>query len=353
MRNQTLTLIISSLLLIVINLSCSTKAESSKKQKHSPAPAALPIDAVIAKETSLESSEKLAGSIIANRSVDIMSELSRKVVSVHFKDGNVVNEGQVLFELDDADLRAKQRQVAAELNLAKLTEARLKKLLASETVREEEYDVALAKLDALKAANEIVLTELSKTIIRAPFSGLVGISKVHEGTLVSPGLTLVNLQEQRRLKLMFSVAEKYLSITKVGRKILFTTAVDDQIFTATISSTEASLDQQSRNITVHAVVENSSSMLRPGMSVVVHFSPTVENASGIMIPTEALMAGEKGYSVFLVKNGSAAITPVEIANRTELSALVVSGIKSGDTVMTSNLLRAANGTPVSIVSLQN
>jgi membrane fusion protein, multidrug efflux system len=353
MQKQNLLLIISLGLLVVINFSCSTKAESTTNSGTPSAPPALPVDAVVAQETSLQASEKFAGSIIANRSVEIMSELSKKIVSVNFKDGAYVTQGEVLYKLDDGDLRAKHRQVIADLNLARLTEARLKQLLATETVRKEEYDVSFAKLEALRAAEEIVQTELSKTVIRAPFSGLTGISKVHEGTLVTPGLPLVNLQEQTKLKVLFSVPEKYLPVTKIGSKIHFVTTIDNEVHPATITSTEASLDQQSRTIIVQAFVRNQNRNLRPGMSVVVDFKALAENTSGIMIPTEALIAGEKGYSVFLIKNGSATITPVGIGNRTENNALVVSGIQSGDTVMTSNLLRATNGAAVSIVSLKN
>jgi membrane fusion protein (multidrug efflux system) len=353
MQNQTFFLIFSAVVITAINFSCSTKAEPSKEAPAQAAVPALPVDAVVAHSTSVESSEKLAGSLIASRSVDIMSELPRKVNSILFKDGSVVTQGQVLFKLDDADLRAKHRQVLAELNLAKLTEARLKLLLVSETIRQEEYDVALSRLDALKATEELVRTEIAKTVITAPFSGLIGISKVHRGALVTPGLPLVNIQEHTKLKILFSVSEKYLPVTKAGSKVHFTTTVDEQVYSAIITSTEASLDEQSRNIIVHATVQNANQKLRPGMSVVVDFKPASENAAGIMIPTEALIAGEKGYSVFLIKNGAATITPVTIGNRSEDNALITSGINNGDTVMTSNLLRASNGVPVSVVALQN
>jgi membrane fusion protein (multidrug efflux system) len=353
MQKQIIVLIISAVLLTVVFYSCSTKAEPANKAAQQAAPPALQVDAVVAQSTSLESSEKLAGSLIANRSVDVMSELPRKLVSIHFEDGSIVREGQLLYKLDDADLRAKHRQVLAELNLARLTEARLKLLLVSETIRQEEYDVALAKLDALEASDELIRAEIGKTVIKAPFSGLIGISRVHQGALVAPGLPLVNIQEHTKLKVLFSVSEKYLPATKVGSQVHFTTTVDERVHLAIINSTEASLDQQSRNIIVNATVQNTEQNLRPGMSVVVDFKPASEQAAGIMIPTEALMANQNGYSVFLVKNGSAKINPVTVGNRSEDKVLVTSGINNGDTVMISNLLRASDGVPVSVVALQN
>ena len=353
MHNRISMLFIFSLLLVVVNISCSTKAESKLEKDNAVSTPALPVDAIIARKTTLTSSEKLPGSIIANRSVDIMSELSRKVTAVHFNDGSIVRQGQVLFKLDDADLRAKERQVAAELKLAAITEARLKQLLSSETIRQEEYDIALSKLEALRATHDLMQVEIAKTIIRAPFSGEIGISKAHVGTLVTPGLPLVNLQEQTRLKVLFSVAEKYLPVTKVGNSIRFTTTLDNHVYTATINSTEASVDQQSRNIIVHAVVENFNRLLKPGMSVTIDFNPEAKDAAGIMIPSEALIAGENGYGVFLIKNNQAALVPITVGNRTDDKALITSGISNGDTVMISNLLRASNGIAVSIATLNN
>ncbi len=86
------------------------------------------------------------------------------------------------------------------------------------------------------------------------------------------------------------------------------------------------------------------------MSAKVYFNTSADNEKGIMIPTEALIPGENGYSVFVVKNGLAKITPVTLNNRNEHEAQIGSGINNGDTVMVSNLLRAADGVPVTIVS---
>lgn len=354
MQTNTRKLLLGYIVLALAFTACSSTAKESSKAKAAaaPAPAGLPVDAKIAREMAIDQTETVAGSIVPNREVAIMSELPKKVTAVGFKDGTGVQKGQLLYSLDNADILAKLRQLQAELNLAKISEQRLAALLKTETIRQEEYDIALAKLQSLQAAQQMLQVELAKTSIRAPFSGRIGISKVFAGTLVSPGLPLVTLQEQDIVKVQFSISEKYLPRVKPGSKITFSTELTPDRLTATVVSAEAGVDQQSRNITVQAVFQNRHQALKPGMSAKVYFQTSADQSKGILVPTEALIPGGNGYSIFLVRNNTAKITPVTITNRNEKEALISSGIASGDTVMTSNLLRAADGAPVTVVALQ-
>ncbi len=343
---------ISMLSVIAITAAaCSSNASEEKKvQANSSAVPALPVDVKVVAAANVSQSEVAAGSIIANRLVDISAELPKKISTVLFKDGSYVKAGQVLYKLNDSDIKARIQQLDAELNLALLNENRLSELLKTESVRKEEYDIAFARLQTLQAQKELLLLELSKTVIKAPFSGIIGISKVSAGSFVTPGAPLVSLVEQQVLKIQFSISEKYLPVVKPGNKIYFTTELNSQTATAVVISTDASLDPLSRNLTVLAQFTNAGHIYKPGMSAKVSFSTSTKNEQGIMLPTEALIPGSDGYSVFVVKNGVAKLTPVKIGNRNENEALVKSGLQSGDSVMISNTLRAADGAPVAIVS---
>lgn len=347
-------LLIAGAAWIILATACSSQAaDSNKKETPQPdVPLGLPVDVIIARETTLDQSETVAGSILPNRTVDITSEVAKKITRVAFRDGSQVSKGQLLFKLDDTEIRARLRQLQADLDLASMNEHRLRELLKTESVRQEEYDIAQARMQSLQAARDILQDELTKTFIKAPFSGFIGISKVFEGAFVSPGMPLVNLQEQEKLKIEFSISEKYLPFVKKGSTIFFTTELNKQKTPATIISTEAGIDVQSRNITVQAIAPNADGKLKPGMSARVHFQSAAENAKGIQIPTDALIPGGSGYSVFLVKNNTAAMKPVTISDRNEKEALISSGISAGDTVMVSNLLRAADGSPLTIVTVK-
>lgn len=343
--------IVAILVIVTVAVACSSKA-SGKKKNEAPSNSspALPVDLKIVSLESVTQTEVVAGSIIANRAVDITAELPKKISNVLFKDGSYVTAGQVLYVLQDGDIKARIRQIDADLNLALINEKRLSELLRTQSVRREEYDIALARLQSLQAAKQLLEVELSKTIINAPFSGVIGISKVFTGSFVTPGAQLVNLVEQQVMKIQFSISEKYLAAVKPGTKIHFTTELNSDIATAVVVSTDASLDVQSRNIIVQAQFANTGSKYKPGMSARVSFSTSGKDEKGIMLPTEALIPGGNGYTVFVVKNGVAKLTPVVIGNRNEKEAFIKSGLQSGDSVMISNTLRAADGSPVAVVS---
>lgn len=330
-------------------LGCTTQAADNENGS-SGQPTKLPVDVKVVRASALVQEESVAGSVLAKREIIVTSEVSKKVISIHFKDGSHVNKGQLLYRLDDSEIAARLKQIQSELALAKLTESRLSQLLKNESVRQEEYDVALTRLQSLQASEELLLVELSKTSITAPFSGVVGITKVEIGSLVNPGLPLVTLQDQGTVKIQFTVAEKHLPFVKTGKHIWFAILGDSVRLPATISATESGIDAESRTIMVQAFSANKNGKLRPGMSARVFVSTVEDNATGITLPTEALIPSAQGYSVFAVKNGVARITHVTIGNRTETDALITAGLNDGDTVMISNILRSGDGTPVEIVS---
>jgi membrane fusion protein (multidrug efflux system) len=118
---------------------------------------------------------------------------------------------------------------------------------------------------------------------------------------------------------------------------------------ATISATEPGLDVKGRSLQVQAITNNAGGKFRAGLSAKVYFRVTDKKAEGILVPTEALAPGEKGYTVFVIKNGVAKPMEVTISNRTETDAVITSGIMTNDSIIVSNMLRLGDGTPVKAV----
>ncbi len=341
--------------LSALALSTLLAGGATQAAENTEAPAAvnkLPVDVKVVKAIPLQQEEIIAGSILPNREVIITSELSKKVTAVLFRDGSFVQKDQPLYQLDNADLNAKLKQVQADLHLAQLNEQRLSALLKTETIRQEEYDGAYAKLQSLLASQELIKVELDKTTLRAPFAGKAGITKAHRGSFISSGMPLVTLQEQGTVKIQFAIAEKYSDVVRVGREISFSTINSNERHTAIITATEAGIEINTRSITVYATTSNHKNLLTPGMSVRVYFPTADEHAAGFLLPTQALMPSGNGYSVFTIKNGLAKTTSIEIGNRTESEALITAGLNEGDTVLISNILRTGEGTPVQAVSAE-
>ncbi len=310
----------------------------------------LPVDVKVVSTTSINQFEVVSGSVVSNREISVVSEVSRKIVAVAFNDGSYVTKGQLLYKLDDADLMARLKQVEADLQLAIVNKNRISALLRNDVVSQEEFDIANARLISLQSSKDLLQVELQKTQITAPFSAVAGMTKAFTGALANPGMILVKLQEVNPLKIEFSVPEKYLSAIKTGMRISYTLPDSEEKIDAKVSAIESEVNSQTRALTVHATTDNKPGNLKPGMSVRVYYPTSSANNMGIKLPTEALIPGAGGYSVFVVKGGVAKSTSVKLSNRSESEALISEGLIDGDTVMVSNLLRTGEGTPVQIVT---
>jgi membrane fusion protein (multidrug efflux system) len=335
----------------ILLIACEKKSEkvSTEKATTNADAGKLPVDIIIAQEKLLNHEEALVGTMMPYREVSIVSEIPQKITKVAFKDGGYVTQGAVLYTLNDADIKSRLKQVGAELELAKLNKERMSNLLKTETVRQQEYDEAFTRFRSLVAQQDLLRVELAKTVIRAPFSGKIGISKVHLGAYVTPGAELVLLQDQSSIKISFSVPEKYLPLIQMGDKVRFTAELSGQEYVATIKATEPGLDPRGRSLQVQALANNTGGQFRAGLSAKVYFNASDKGAKGILVPTEALAPGEKGYTVFIIKNGVAIPAEVTISKRTETDAVITSGIATGDSIIVSNMLRLGDGMPVKAV----
>lgn len=337
-------------LLSFILAACGNKAQQASTAD--PGSNKLPVDIIVAHQEALNQEVSLVGTIEPCREVAIVAELAQKITNVAFKDGSYVRQGEVLYTLNDAEISSRLKQVAAELKLAQLTKDRLGNLLKTETINQQEYDEALMRLNSLEAQQELLNAERNKTIIRAPFSGKMGITKLQTGAYVSSGTVLATLQDQSSIKISFSVPETYLPYVEQGSTIKFTTVLSDKEYTATIIATEPGLEAQGRSLLVQAVTSNDNGMLRAGLSVKVLFNTGEKGATGVQLPSEALVPGQKGYNAFVIKKGVAKTVPVTIGNRTETKVTITSGISTGDSVIVSNILRLGDGMPVAPVPVK-
>ncbi|WP_423734965.1 efflux RND transporter periplasmic adaptor subunit [Chitinophaga caseinilytica] len=336
--------IFSSAALMTLLTACGDGKSAAAQAAAGPSAApALPVDVIVAQEQDIAQHEVITGTTVPFREVTIKSEVAERVLQVGFQDGALVTAGQVLYKLNDADLQARLKQLTAELKMAQLTERRLAALLKTETVRQQEYDEVATRLQVLEAQQEILKAGLAKTLVTAPFSGRIGITKVVAGAYVAPNTELVSLQDQQQVKINFSVPEKYLPLIKTGATVRFTTELGPDEHIATIKATEPGVDAANRSMLVQALANNAGNRLRAGLSARILFSTADAGTKGIAIPTEALLPGGDGYAVYVLKGGTAQITPVSIGNRTESQAIITSGLQNGDSIIVSNTLRLGNG----------
>jgi membrane fusion protein, multidrug efflux system len=316
-----------------------------------PANPAVPADGYIVKPTSFSEEIEITGTLIANQEVTIASELLRKVVQVNAKEGNYVGAGTLLFQLDDADLQAQLERLRQQEKLAALNEARLKDLIEHDAAIQQDYDQATTNLSVLKAEIRALAVTIDKTRIRAPFNGRIGIVRVYPGALVSSNTVLTNIVDDSKIKVEFSVPEKYANLVAIGKSQRFTVQSDTVTYAAIVVAKESKMNEQTRTLLVEAVGPNPGGRLVSGQSARLSLALyTATNA--LKVPSQALMPSSQGYAVYVSKNNKVQLTPVGIGQRGTQEVQILNGLNEGDTVITSNLLRLTPGADVALVKVK-
>jgi membrane fusion protein (multidrug efflux system) len=284
------------------------------------------------------------GTLVANESVTMVAESSRRVVAISFEEGADVQKGDLLLKLDDAGLKADLLRLEGRHGLAVATEARQADLMAQKLVSTQDYDRARSELTAILGEMEVLKVQLAQTEIRAPFAGRVGLRRVSQGAYVSPNTVLTTLRDISQLKLDFTLPERYAADVRKGQNFTFRVEGRAQPFSGRVVAIEPAIDTATRSLNVRGVVPNPGGRLTPGASASVEFE--VRTALSILIPTRALVPSVKGHSVFLLVDGKAVEQDVTIGVRTSDRVQILSGLKKGDVLLTSNLLRLRAGIPV-------
>lgn len=346
-----LLIFLSSIIAGVVLSGCSVQAEDKKDTPPVAASAGIPVDAYVVKAQSAKEEMEVAGSLAANQEVAVASELMRKIVRVHVKEGNVVRQGDLLFQLDDTDLQARLEQLQQREKLAALNEARLKDLIEHDAAIQQDYDQASTNLKVLQAEIRELLVTISKTRIRAPFDGRIGIIRAYTGALVSPSTLLTTIVDDAQIKVEFSIPEKYAAAIPVGSTQLFTVESDSKTYSSKVIARESVLNENTRTLLIRAITPNPGKLLLPGQSARVKL--TLSNADdALMVVTHALIPSVQGYSVFKASNKQVSLVPVEIGQRGATDVQVLKGLSAGDTIVTTNLLRLSPGAAVEFATLK-
>jgi membrane fusion protein (multidrug efflux system) len=343
-------LLLSSLFAIILQ-ACASKANEKEAPPAAAVSAGVPADGHVVKPSSFSDDLQITGSLVANQEVSIVSELPRKVVRVHVKEGNVVSAGTLLFQLDDEDLQAQLERLRQQEKLAALNEARLKDLIEHDAAVQQDYDQAITNLKVLEAEIRQLQVTISKTRIRAPFDGRIGIIRAYPGALVSANTVLTNIVDDSRIKVEFAIPEKYAHLINVDEQQRFTVASDTTLYHATVIAKEATMNEQTRTLLIRGITPNVKHALVPGQSARLNLSLRTA-ADALKIPSQALMPSSDGYAVYVSKNSTVQITPVQIGQRGAHDVQILKGLSAGDTVITSNLLRLTPGAAVELVTVK-
>lgn len=324
------------------------KAENDKGNDKNGKKPATPVTFYVVKGQDFSNTISLSGSIEANEQIEIRSEVSGIVENIAFTEGSSVTKGQVLFKVNDIELRAQLAQAKTKESLASENERRAKLLLQKEAISQEEYDIASADYRTAKAQTQLIQAQIGKTTVRAPFSGKIGLRSISPGTYVTPATLIAKLVSTNPLKITFSIPEKYATEISKNNTITFTVPNVKETFTAKIYALEPSIEATTRTLQIRALTDNSNGKLLPGTFANIEL-PLKNIKDAIIIPTEAIVPIQDGKKVFIANNGKAKEVKVETLTRTDKDVVITSGLKIGDTVLTSGVMSLKDEADIKIM----
>jgi membrane fusion protein, multidrug efflux system len=297
----------------------------------------MTVSGIVVKTQTFDNNLSLSGSIEANEQVEIRSEISGIVEGIYFQEGSNVSKGQILFKVNDIELRAQLAQAKTKQGLASENERRAKLLLAKEAISQEEYDVARADFKLAQSQVQLIDAQIAKTSVRAPFSGKIGLRSISPGTYITPSLLVAKLVNISKLKITFSIPEKYANQVRPNSNLTFTIAGSTEKYLAKVYAIEPEVAVATRTLQVRALAENKDGKLLPGTFANVEL-PLDIIKDAIVVPSEAIIPIQDGKKVLISINGKVKEIKVETATRTDASILVLSGLKAGDTLLTTGVM---------------
>lgn len=340
-------IVLGCLAFILVPELLEKEEETEVVDKNAAGPEKLPVEAIVIEDEVLDNNLRATGSLRANESVVLRSEVSGPIETIYFSEGQRVKKGQLLVQLTDDEIKAEIEKLRHTRKLNESVESRQKQLLAKEAISQEEYETAQTTLNTIIADLRLKQVQLDKRYIRAPFDGIVGLRNVSEGSYLTPSDNIATLYSINPIKIDFSVPGKYASEVNVGDKISFTIDGVEETYTGNIYAVEPQIDPQTRTLRIRALSDNKKAKLLPGQFAKIQLT-LEEYENTLMIPTQAIIPEMEGIKVFVYQNGKAVSRQIETGIRTADKIQVLEGLSHGDTVITTGTLQMRPGMDVTI-----
>ena len=304
-----------------------------------------PVRTVLVQPESLIETVVSTGTVRASESVDLHVESAGKVMKILFAEGTRVKRGDLLLQIDDAELRAQLARAGQRRALAALREQRLRTLKEPGFSNLQDYDTAVTELAVQSAEITLIQTQIDKLLVAAPFDGVVGLRAVSEGAFVTPSTPIARLQAIDEVKIDFTLPEKYGGRVQVGQKVGFSVAGIVISTTAEIYALEPQIDETTRTVLARAKAPNPGGHFRPGAFARVTWM-AAEQLDALMVPAIAVISGSGEKTVFIAGEGVAERRLVVTGMRTAGKVQILDGLRPGERVIVSGLQSLRHGSAI-------
>ncbi|NRB70973.1 MAG: efflux RND transporter periplasmic adaptor subunit [Xanthomonadales bacterium] len=329
--------------LLLLSL-CTAGAEAQ-------APAATPPGVVVApaRVTSFPLAVEALGNASANEAIEIRPLISARLSRVNFQEGQYVEAGTMLAELENIEPLADLAAARATLADSEAQYQRLSQLYKTNVVAQSELQGVTARREADLAAVAAAEARLAYTVISAPFAGNLGLRRVSAGSLVGPETVITTLDDTGSIKLDFDVPEVHIALLRPGLSVTARSAAyPDAVFSGEVTSVDTRVDPVSRTIMVRSQVDNASGQLRAGMFLTV--SLLQQDIQALVIPEQAIVPERSQQFVWRVTaSGVAELREVSTGRRRPGEVEILAGLAPGDQVIVEGTQKARDGQPVTLL----
>ena len=344
--------------------SCSSKANGKQVM-----PKVVPVLAAAAVQKDVPVQLTAIGNVEAYSTVDINSRIGGQLVRVHFKEGQDVNKGDILFTIDPRPYEAALRQSeanmvrdTAQMDNARQQDRRYQELLKKGYVSQADYDQMRTNADALeatvsadKAAVENARLQLTYCFIYSPVTGRTGNLFVHQGSMIKENdKTIVTINQIQPVYVSFNIPEQSLAEIKkysAGDRLKVIASFPQNAgipLQGELTFIDNSVDRTTGTIRLKATFANSDRLLWPGQFVNVTLNLTTR-PNAIVVPSQAVQSGQQGQYVFVIRpEATVEMRPVTVGMAVGSETVIEKGIASGEKIVTDGQIRLVPGSKVEI-----
>ena len=293
----------------------------------------------------------LVGSVTANEQLEVKSEVDGNVEKIHFTEGQPVEAGQLLVQLEEEKLALGVAEAEANFKLSQATYERSQRLLKDHLISQQEYDQVAATFAFNRATLDLRRRQLKDTRIVATFRGVVGARSVSPGQVISKNTTLTWIVNYDPVKVEFNVPERFLGQLETGQDIeIGVASYPGRRFKGKVYFIAPYVDTATRTALVKAQIPNPDLRLKPGMFA--NLDLTLELRPGATVIPEAALSrvldGNKAMIFVVDSNQTAQLRPVDLGVRMAGRVEVLKGIAPGEQVIVEGLQKIGPGMKVAL-----
>lgn len=354
--------------IIIIFYSCgnNTENESNIDQSENSSNV-VPVEAMVVTEKIIEQNFSLTGVLVPQNSVDIIAEVSGKVISINKNLGDYINVNETLAIIDDVIPNSNFKQAEAQVLSSENNVNILKTNLESDKILYENGDISKLQYEnsilGVKNAEAQYLSALAllsaakktfeDTKIKSPIPGFVSQKNVSIGTMVTAGTTIYRIVDLSKMKLEVSVPQEIINKVKVGDKATITiSALDGKYFDGIVKRISPEADKSTGGFMIEVQVENKSNLIKAGMTAKLELLLTSQNKT-LAIPHYSLVSKNGDNYIYKVSHNIAKLTKIEIGESMGENIIVRNGLNSMDTIVIVGMKNLGLNTSIKIEELHN